>query len=132
MGLFSSKKSSSTNNATTNTAGINDTGGGHAIALNGSGNNVQMLDGGAIAGAFGFANNAGREAFNFADNALEKTAGLTLDLVKAQASSASAAMDFAMDAGRSDVKVLQDTGKLAFYLAALVAGAFVLVKWGAK
>lgn len=125
MGFFS-KKSSSNTTANTSTQGI-DSGGGAVVALMGTGNTI--TDGGAIKGGL-----------DLAGLSIEKSAGLTLGLVSAQAENSRAAMDsalqssaagyqFAMSAGRSDVATMQQTIKTVLYLGAIVAAAVVLKGW---
>lgn len=93
---------------------------------------VTITDGGAIEGGL-----------SLAGLTVEKAAELTLGLVARQADANAAALEFArqsatqgysfaMDAGRSDVKIAQDAGKMLVIVAAIVAGAYVLSKWGKK
>lgn len=95
------------------------------------GNNapVTITDAGAIEGSLGLAGNV-----------VERAAELTLALVSRQADAGKAALsaaqdaatqgyNFAMDAGRSDVKAVQNSNKIILYVVAIAAAAFVMQKW---
>lgn len=65
MGLFSFKKSTSVTQATTNNTGFSELS-EDAVAISGSGNTVNRLDGGAIASAFDFAGKVSSESAGIA------------------------------------------------------------------
>lgn len=91
---------------------------GVAIAGNEVGRDLTITDGGAIKGSL-----------DLAGSVVENAAKLTLDLVKAQADSSRGALDFAMSAGRSDVDTQQKSMNVMLYMAAIVAGAYVMSRW---
>lgn len=102
---------------------------GTTVAGN-SASTVNVTDGRAIEGSL-----------DLAGTTIEQAANLTLQLVSAQAEAGKAALsaaqqsaakgyEFAMSAGRSDIKLIQDGGRGLLILAGILAGAYVLSKWG--
>lgn len=129
-----SKKSSSQANQTTTSMPITlqDVEGVTFAGNSTGGGAITITDGGAIQGGL-----------DLAGLTVEKAAELTLGLVAQQArageaalqavrGSADQAFNFAMSAGRSDIALIKDGGRGLLILAGIIAGAYVLSKWGKK
>lgn len=129
-----SKKSSSQANQTTTSQPITlqDVEGVTFAGNSTAGGGITITDGGAIQGGL-----------DLASLTVEKAAELTLGLVAQQAAAGAAAINavkgsadkayqFAMSAGRSDIALIQDGGRGLLILAGIIAGAYVLTKWGKK
>lgn len=131
MGLFSSKKSSAvstTNTVQTTNINAQTSGAGHVIA--GSGNNVNVTDGGSVAKALEFADlsnwralwasdqasarsiasvdQASARALGFALDTQESAAGLTLGLIDRYQSASAATLDKVLNETRSQSKDARD------------------------
>jgi len=129
-----SKKSSSEANQTTTSQPITlqDVEGVTFAGNSTGGGGISITDGGAIKGGL-----------DLAGLTIEKAAELTLGLVAAQSAASRSALDFAtqsaakgydfaMSAGRSDIALIQDGGRGLLILAGILAGAYVLSRWGVK
>jgi len=84
MGLFSGGNSKSTTqvfNTTQNTS-FSELGGGNAASVQGEGNSVNFLDGGAIKEAFSFSDKVNSDAFSFAENTNNKAIGIVSDVAE--------------------------------------------------
>ncbi|WP_269619944.1 hypothetical protein [Zhongshania sp. BJYM1] len=85
MGLFSGGNSRSTTevfNTTQNTS-FSELGGGNAASIQGDGNAVSFLDGGAIKEAFSFAERTNSDAINVVSGVAENAGRQTQEAVKA-------------------------------------------------
>lgn len=127
---MSKKSSSQANQSTTSKPLTLQDVDGLTFAGNEVGGSINITDGGAIKGGL-----------DLAGLTVEKAAELTLGLVAAQSDASRAALDFAtgsaargydfaMSAGRSDIALIQDGGRGLLILAGIIAGAYVLSKWG--
>lgn len=116
MGLFSSKKSTSVTQATTNNTGFSELS-EEAVAISGSGNTVNRLDGGAIREAFGFASASGGQAYDFAKAALKDSMGIAGEIV---------AESSALTANVAAKAVQDESDKIAGLVKWIVGGLVVV------
>lgn len=124
MGLLSSKKSTSTTLATTTNTGFSEIS-DEAVAIAGSGNIINRLDGGAIADAFDFSRAASRDSYDFSRAALRDSMGIAGEIV-AQSSALTA--DVAAKAVQDESDKLQEAFKWSIAAATVIAAAMLLRK----
>lgn len=115
FGAFN-KKNTSIQTSSTESAGSSQSEvGQNAASIIGSSNTVNMLDQGAIKGAF-----------DFSGSALDTAAQLTVDLVTKQAEAGQAALKAAVDATQPDATATANTQKMVMVVVGLLALAWVV------
>lgn len=90
---------------------------------------VTITDAGAIQGSIGLAGNVVERAAELTLALVSRQADAGKDALSAAQNAANQGYNFAMDAGRSDVKAVQDSNKIILYVVGIAAAAFVFHGW---